>query len=74
MVAARAALGARLPARRFQLPEDPRRAHLLQTFIDQGNILTLDDPDLRCFPMAYMSEPGFWTMSDEEVAACAPTC
>ncbi len=40
----------------------------LQTFIDQGNILTLDDPDLAMFPIAYMSEPGFWTMSDAELA------
>ena len=38
------------------------------TFIDQGNIRTLDDPDLALFPIAYMSEPGFWTMSEEEVA------
>ena len=33
---------------------------------DQGNILTLDDPDLALFPIAYMSEPGFWTMSEAE--------
>ena len=36
--------------------------------VDQGNILTLDDPDLAMFPVAYMSEPGFWTMSDAEKA------
>ena len=36
------------------------------TFNDQGNILTLDDPDLAKFPIAYMSEPGFWTMSEAE--------
>jgi hypothetical protein len=40
----------------------------LRTFVDQGNILTLDDPDLALFPVAYMSEPGFWTMNDAEVA------
>ncbi len=38
----------------------------LSTFVDQGNIRTLDDPDLALFPVAYMSEPGFWTMSDPE--------
>ena len=38
----------------------------VQTFNDQGNILTLDDPDLTKFPIAYMSEPGFWTMSEAE--------
>ena len=31
-----------------------------------GNILTLDDPTLHKFPFAYMSEPGFWTMTDTE--------
>lgn len=38
----------------------------LRTFVDQGNIRTLDDPDLAMFPLAYMSEPGFWTMGDAE--------
>ena len=38
------------------------------SFVDQGNVLTLDDPDLAKFPIAYMSEPGFWTMSDAETA------
>lgn len=40
---------------------------LTQTFIDQGNIRTLDDPELTMFPIAYMSEPGFWTMDQAEV-------
>jgi len=40
----------------------------VRTFIDEGNILTLDDPDLSLFPIAYMSEPGFWTLSEEEMA------
>ena len=32
-----------------------------------GNILRLGDPELFKYPLAYMSEPGFWTMSEEEV-------
>lgn len=40
---------------------------LTQTFVDQGNIRTLDDPELTMFPIAYMSEPGFWTMDQAEV-------
>ena len=40
---------------------------LTPTFIDQGNIRTLDDPELTMFPIAYMSEPGFWTMDQAEV-------
>ena len=39
----------------------------LKTVIDQGNIRTLDDPELTLFPVAYMSEPGFWTMAEEEM-------
>jgi hypothetical protein len=35
--------------------------------MEESNILTLDDPRLFDSPLAYMSEPGFWTMSDEEV-------
>ena len=31
-----------------------------------GTILKLDDPELCKFPFAYMSEPGYWTMTDEE--------
>jgi hypothetical protein len=40
----------------------------VRTYIDEGTIVTLDDPDLMMFPIAYMSEPGFWTMSDAELA------
>ena len=33
---------------------------------DGGAILMLDDPDLFMYPFAYMSEPGYWTLSDAE--------
>ncbi len=33
---------------------------------DGGTILTLDDPSLFKYPFAYMSEPGYWTLSDAE--------
>jgi hypothetical protein len=42
---------------------------LLEPHLDESNILTLDDPELFHYPIAYMSEPGFWTMSESEVAA-----
>jgi hypothetical protein len=32
-----------------------------------GNILTLDDPRLMQFPVAYMSEPGQWRITPEEI-------
>ena len=31
-----------------------------------GNVLMLDDPELHKFPFAYMSEPGYWTLNEEE--------
>ena len=34
--------------------------------VEGSNIYSLDDPDLMNHPLAYMSEPGHWTMSDEE--------
>jgi len=39
---------------------------LVRPMIDQGNILTLDDPDLTKFPIAYLSEPGYWYMTEAE--------
>lgn len=35
----------------------------------ESTVLGLDDPELFHFPVAYMSEPGFWTMSDAEADA-----
>lgn len=40
----------------------------VETFIDEGNIMTLDDPDLGLFPIAYMSEPGYWSLNEAEAA------
>lgn len=40
----------------------------VRTRTDGSNILTLDDPELFRFPVAYMSEPGFWRPSEAEVA------
>jgi len=39
----------------------------MQVELDATNVLTLDDPDLFRFPVIYISEPGFWTMTDEQV-------
>ncbi|MGE0812517.1 MAG: DUF4159 domain-containing protein [Vicinamibacterales bacterium] len=41
---------------------------LLRPHLEESAILTLDDPDLFNYPVAYMSEPGFWTLEDAEVA------
>ncbi len=31
-----------------------------------GNILTVTDPELFRYPVAYLVEPGFWTLTEEE--------
>ena len=37
--------------------------------VSSTNVLTLDDPELFRHPIAYISEPGFWTLSDEDAEA-----
>ena len=56
----------------------PRAEHHLMKIMDElttllphmfeSNILALDDPELFKYPVAYMSEPGFWTMTDKQAA------
>jgi hypothetical protein len=36
---------------------------------DGSRVLTLDDPELMKYPIAFMWEPGFWELSDSEAAA-----
>ena len=40
----------------------------VETLVDAPNIRTLDDPEIAKFPIIYMSEPGYWTMSEAEAA------
>ena len=39
----------------------------IDTHVGGSNVFDLDDPELFKCPMAYISEPGFWTMSEAEV-------
>ena len=39
----------------------------LRPYTEGGNVLALDDPELYKYPVAYMAEPGFWTMTDPEM-------
>lgn len=39
---------------------------LLDIRTDADLILTLDDPDLFNYPIAFMWEPGFWSLTDRE--------
>lgn len=41
---------------------------LLQVRTDGSNILTLDDPELFNYPIAYMAEPGFWAVTEAQAA------
>ena len=34
--------------------------------MDGSRILTLDDPELFKYPIAFMWEPGFWNLTDSE--------
>lgn len=38
----------------------------IRPFMDGGNVFAADDPELHRFPIAYVSEPGFWTLTDAE--------
>src|SRR5512134_3642183 len=33
--------------------------------VDGSNIFSLTDPELTKYPIAYMSEPGFWVVDEE---------
>ena len=35
---------------------------------DESNVHTLDDPELFKYPVAYLTEPGFWYPDDQEAA------
>src|SRR5688572_12608211 len=41
---------------------------LVNPHMDESNVMTLDDPELFKYPIAYMAEPGFWQMSEAELA------
>jgi hypothetical protein len=40
----------------------------LRPHVDQSNAFAFDDPELLKYPVAYMTEAGFWTMTDHEAA------
>src|SRR5262245_42520477 len=45
-----------------------REVTILRSHVDEGNVFALDDPELMRYPVAYMPEAGFWTMTDREAA------
>ena len=45
-----------------------RELSSVRPFMNGGNVFTADDPELHRFPIAYLAEPGFWTVTDTEAA------
>jgi hypothetical protein len=42
---------------------------LLRPHMNESNVFALDDPELCRYPVAYMTEAGYWTMTDREATA-----
>ena len=40
---------------------------LIRPYMQGGNVFTTDDPELTKYPLAYISEPGYWQPTEEEV-------
>ena len=56
------------PAMERNLMAVTRELTTIRPHVDGSNIHTLDDPELLKYPIAYLSEPGYWIPSDGEVA------
>src|SRR5438477_8888917 len=41
----------------------------LNPHVDDSVVFALDDPGLSKYPVSYMTEPGFWTLTDKEAKA-----
>ena len=46
-----------------------RELTALDIRLDGSRILTLDDPELMKYPIAFMWEPGFWELTDAEASS-----
>jgi len=49
------------------LPRIVSEVSSLAPRLDGSNVFDLDDPELLRFPIAYLSEPGFWSATDSEI-------
>jgi hypothetical protein len=56
------------PRADFNLMKILEAITLIPVRTDVTRVLTLDDPELFKYPIAYMWEPGFWTMDDAEAS------
>jgi hypothetical protein len=58
-----------LPRAEQHLAMIVRELSLVNMRTDGSRILMLDDPELFKYPIAFMWEPGFWNLTDEEATA-----
>jgi hypothetical protein len=58
-----------LPRAEQHLAMIVRELSLVDMRIDGSKVLMLDDPELFKYPIAFMWEPGFWNLTDEEASA-----
>jgi hypothetical protein len=65
-----------LPAWAHGYPEAERNlmhilnaVSILGSHVDASNVFALDDPELCKYPVAYMTEAGYWTLTDKEAEA-----
>ena len=59
---------ARLSDFRGQPAADHERGDAVRGRVDGFNVLALDDPELFKYPLAYIIEVGWWTLTDSEAA------
>jgi hypothetical protein len=45
-----------------------REISMLDSSPERTVVVALDDPELARYPLAYMAEPGWWTLNDREAA------
>jgi hypothetical protein len=57
------------PRAEINLMQIMREVTILRPFLEGGNILSLDDPELFKYPVAYLSEPGCWEPTEDDVKA-----
>ena len=58
-----------LPRAEQHLAMIVRELSLVNMRTDGSRVLMLDDPELFKYPIAFMWEPGFWNLTDEEATA-----
>ncbi len=57
------------PLSEWNLMKIMNEVSYLGAHADETNVVTLDDPELFKYPVAYIIEVGWWTLTDREAAA-----